>query len=233
MVRKEPIVDRDFNIHGFEVLTWHGKFGNDRKALSVIFSQAEKESVRLFINLPPSVLLFQSREIHSLLLELNSIVPIVVEILEVEPYDPKAFPRFPFPYAVDDWGTGFSNLSVLLEILELPNFAYVKIDRTVFVPLLREKVGRKFLTCLSELITEKGKTVVFEKVESEREFMELCYLSPEPTLFQGFYISRVVEERKNGLRRNKLAINRKKGEGHVESGTAGSFSFRDRSASGN
>ena len=187
-VKKEPIIDRYWRIHGFEVLTVRGKKGDDRGALGLILSKACCGKQKLFINLPPGALF--CREIKEMLYRIGSIVPLVVEILEVEPYNPLTLPFLPFPYALDDWGTGYSNLSTLLRVLKLKQFRYIKIDREVFVPLLKEKKGRAFLVSLLDLMIENGKIPVFEKVETEEEFLELLYLSPEDVLFQGFYVER-------------------------------------------
>ena len=187
-VKKEPIIDRYWRIHGFEVLTVKGKKGDDRGALDLILTKACCGKQKLFINLPPEALF--SREIKEMLFKIGSIVPLVVEILEVEPYNPLTLPLLPFPYALDDWGTGYSNLLTLLRVLRLKQFKYIKIDREIFVPLLRERKGRTFLTSLLDFITENGKIPIFEKVETEEEFLELLYLSPEEVLFQGFYVEK-------------------------------------------
>ena len=193
MVKKEPIVRKDFTVYGYELLTWQGKFGNNRKAVSLIYSEVEKEkNVRLFINFPPTFVMFMPPDVKQLLLELNKTAPVVIEIIEVEPYTPDALPVLPFPYSLDDWGTGYSNLEVLIKILKLPNFRYVKIDRKIFAPLLKTKEGRKFLSSLTEFLHAGGKVTIFEKVENRKEFEELSYLSPENTLFQGFYVMDVL-----------------------------------------
>ncbi len=193
MFREEPIVRRDFTVYGYEILTWQGKLGNNRGAVSLICSKVRKQrNVRLFINFPPTFVMFMPPDVKQLLLELNKIVPVVIEIIEVEPYTPDALPVLPFPYSVDDWGTGYSNLELLIRILKLPNFRYVKIDRKIFAPLLKTKEGRRFLSSLTELLHAEGKVPIFEKVENRKEFEELCYLSPENALFQGFYVMDVL-----------------------------------------
>ena len=66
---------------------------------------------------------------------------------------------------LDDFETGVSNLVWLTEV----NFDYIKIDR-VFVNALNFDVKKNMASSIMELVTSLGKDVVFEGVETKREY---------------------------------------------------------------
>lgn len=194
-MKKELIVDRWGNLYGFEILTQEGKEGNDKEAITRIIKEIApyfRKGAKMFVNLPPSALFVE--EIVELLHKLKSYADVVIEIIETERFDPLSLPDIGIPYALDDCGTGYASLCVLLKALESKAFKYVKIDRTIFTRLIRKREGRKFLLALCTVIRESGKRVIFEKVESKEEFYQLVFLSPEESLFQGFYIERTFRK---------------------------------------
>jgi EAL domain-containing protein (putative c-di-GMP-specific phosphodiesterase class I) len=190
-VKKELIVDRQGNLYGFEILTQEGREGNDKGAISRIIKEIApyfQRGAKMFVNLPPSALF--SEEIARLLSELKTYADLVVEVIETEKFDPLSLPDLGIPYALDDYGTGYASLCILLRALESRLFHYIKIDREAFAVLLKDKEGKKFLSSLCTTIKNAGKRVIFEKVETEEEFLQLAFLSPEDTLFQGFYVEK-------------------------------------------
>ncbi|WP_242536358.1 EAL domain-containing protein, partial [Vibrio sp. Vb2880] len=66
---------------------------------------------------------------------------------------------------LDDFGTGISNLVWLTEV----NFDYIKIDR-VFVNALNFDIKEGMARAVMDLVTNLGKEVVFEGVETKREY---------------------------------------------------------------
>ncbi|EJE4166771.1 EAL domain-containing protein [Vibrio parahaemolyticus] len=70
-----------------------------------------------------------------------------------------------FIIVLDDFGTGVSNLVWLTEI----NFDFIKIDR-VFVKALNYDVKKSMSSAIMDLVASLDKEVVFEGVETEKEF---------------------------------------------------------------
>ncbi|WP_165313781.1 EAL domain-containing protein [Vibrio ziniensis] len=89
-----------------------------------------------------------------------------------------------FMVVLDDFGTGVSNLVWLTEV----NFDYIKIDR-VFVNALNFDIKKGMASAIMDLVASLGKDVVFEGVETEREYnmiKEHCFTG----YVQGWYFYR-------------------------------------------
>lgn len=89
---------------------------------------------------------------------------IDVELVEIADFSLRA-QALGFMVVLDDFGTGVSNLVWLTEV----NFDYIKIDR-VFVNALNFDIKKGMATAIMELVASLGKEVVFEGVETKREY---------------------------------------------------------------
>jgi len=195
MIKKEPIVDRNFSLYGFEILTELGKNGDDKGSLKAILNEIvplfRGWDTKVFVNLPFSSL--KDKEIQALIKSLSRKLDLVVEVLETEPFDPLKVPDLGVFYALDDYGTGWASLKVLLGALSNPLFKYIKLDRVIFLGFLKTKGGRKLLADFIDFISLQGRIIIFEKVETEEEFCELLYISPENALFQGYFVEKQIQ----------------------------------------
>ncbi|WP_282477737.1 EAL domain-containing protein [Vibrio sp. ABG19] len=86
-----------------------------------------------------------------------------------------------FMVVLDDFGTGVSNLVWLTEI----DFDYIKVDR-VFVNALNYDLKKDMVSPVMELVTSLQKEVVFEGVETEREYQMIQKHCPT-AFIQGWY----------------------------------------------
>lgn len=86
-----------------------------------------------------------------------------------------------FKVVLDDFGTGVSNLVWLTEI----DFDYIKVDR-VFVNALNYELKKDMVSPVMELVTSLQKEVVFEGVETEREYHMIQKHCPT-AFIQGWY----------------------------------------------
>jgi len=90
--------------------------------------------------------------------------------------------------AVDNFGTGFSNLS---RLKDMP-IDRVKIDRRLVSDIARSEEARTICSAVVGLIKQLGLDVVIEGVESEDQIEILRVMGCMK--FQGFHLSRPVEE---------------------------------------
>lgn len=90
--------------------------------------------------------------------------------------------------AIDDFGTGFSNLA---RLKDLP-VDRIKIDRSLVRDILISNEARTICSAVVGLIQGLGMQVVIEGVESEEQVEMLRIIGC--TVFQGFHLSRPVEE---------------------------------------
>jgi len=88
-------------------------------------------------------------------------------------------------FALDDFGKGYSNLQVLME---LP-YNYVKIDRSV---IAKSTINPKMLTLLTEMLHKMEKQIVAEGVETEEELALIKRIGIERV--QGYYFSKPLPE---------------------------------------
>ncbi|NMU18916.1 EAL domain-containing protein, partial [Vibrio parahaemolyticus] len=89
---------------------------------------------------------------------------IDVELIEIAEFSARA-QALGFMVVLDDFGTGVSNLVWLTEV----NFDYIKIDR-VFVNALNFDIKKGMASAIMDLVASLGKEVVFEGVETKREY---------------------------------------------------------------
>jgi EAL domain-containing protein (putative c-di-GMP-specific phosphodiesterase class I) len=86
--------------------------------------------------------------------------------------------------AVDDLGSGYSNLKRVLELEP----RIVKLDRTLVTGLHENRRQQVLVRCLVQLCSDLGARVVVEGVESREEY--LAVLDTGAQLVQGFFFAR-------------------------------------------
>ncbi len=96
--------------------------------------------------------------------------------------------RYGIKFFLDDFGTGFSNLS---SMMGLP-FSTIKIDRTLLVNALSNNRNRKILEGICHAFFEVGFNIVIEGVEDEKGY-EIA-IQTMATHIQGFYYAKPMRE---------------------------------------
>lgn len=89
-----------------------------------------------------------------------------------------------FTVAMDDFGTGFSNL----EYLQRLDIDVLKIDKRFIDPICEEKRSREIVRAIIQMGRAFGVEVVAEGVETENQFARLKELGVD--IIQGYYIAR-------------------------------------------
>ena len=91
-----------------------------------------------------------------------------------------------FMFSVDDYGTGYSNIQSIFSI----NFDIVKIDKSILWAAEKDEFGMIILSNSVRMITQLGKKILVEGVETEEQ-IELLRQFPVDYL-QGFYFSKPI-----------------------------------------
>ncbi len=94
-----------------------------------------------------------------------------------------------FMFSVDDYGTGYSNIQSIFSI----NFDIVKIDKSILWAAERDEFGMIILSNSIRMITQLGKKILVEGVET-KEQIELLKQFPVDYL-QGFYFSKPIPKK--------------------------------------
>ena len=149
----------------------------------------------VFINSMPSVHIDSDSqaEIERLLSELSD--KVVVEMTENSEYDDddlndikRRYFRLNIPIAIDDYGTGYSNISNLLRYT--PN--YVKIDRSLISGIQDNLNKKHFVREIIDFCHDNGIMALAEGVETSEELRTVILLGAD--LIQGFYTARPSAE---------------------------------------
>ena len=158
------------------------------------FIDAHSESfggARVFINSIPGV-----RTDEAFLSELESMIAahadkVVVELTEeAELKDPELeklkayFEKLGIHIAVDDYGTGYSNVSNLLRYM--PDF--VKIDRALLSEIQKAPQKQHFVREIIDFCHDNGIKALAEGVETAEELRTVIHLGAD--LIQGFYTAK-------------------------------------------
>ncbi len=150
---------------------------------------------KVFINSIPKTKLSleDTRRIGELLMKHSDTV--VVELTEqAEPDDDELnalkerYNNLGIPIAIDDYGTGYSNVTNLLRYM--PN--YVKIDRSLLSDLQDSPKKRHFVREIIEFCHENNILALAEGVETADELREVILLGAD--LIQGYYTARPASE---------------------------------------
>lgn len=145
----------------------------------------------VFINSMPSVKISpdKAKQIEQMLGELSDIV--VVEMTEQSEFTDKdlneikeKFSRLGIRIAIDDYGTGYSNISNLLRYT--PNF--VKIDRSLLSGIQDNPNKKHFVREIIDFCHDNGIMALAEGVENSEELRTVILLGAD--LIQGFYTAR-------------------------------------------
>ena len=145
----------------------------------------------VFINSMPNVRVEPDKEteIESLLRSLSD--KVVVEMTESSEYGEKELNEIKEKYrslniriAIDDYGTGYSNISNLLRYT--PN--YVKIDRSLLSGIHNNPNKKHFVREIIDFCHENEILALAEGVENSEELRTVILLGAD--LIQGFYIAR-------------------------------------------
>ncbi|HNQ98124.1 MAG TPA: EAL domain-containing protein, partial [Treponemataceae bacterium] len=94
-----------------------------------------------------------------------------------------------FRLAIDDYGTGYSNVEMMLET----TFHTVKIDRSMITAADQSEEGRKVLEDLIMMFKSMDLSIVAEGVETGDQLAMVESLGVD--LIQGYYYSRPLPEK--------------------------------------
>ena len=115
--------------------------------------------------------------------------------------------------AIDDYGTGFSNISNLIRYS--PN--YVKIDRSLVERIQEKPRIQKLVAGIIEFVHENGYFALAEGVETHEELKTMIALGSD--LIQGYYLAKptsyLMEELPETLRDEVVELNRMRSEYEV------------------
>ena len=144
---------------------------------------------KVFINSIPGVKVNDINEINRKLSEYSD--RIVVELTEEAELDDadldlvkKYFTDLNIEIAIDDYGTGYSNISNLLRYM--PN--YVKIDRSLLSEIQNKPQKQHFVREIIEFCHSNNIKALAEGVETSEELRTVIHLGVD--LIQGFYTGR-------------------------------------------
>ena len=91
-----------------------------------------------------------------------------------------------FTFAMDDYGTGYSNMQSIFSL----DFDMVKIDKGILWSAEKNAIGRAILDNSVRMIREMRRKIIVEGVETEEQIRLLAKLSVD--FLQGFYFSKPV-----------------------------------------
>lgn len=116
--------------------------------------------------------------------------------------------------AIDDYGTGFSNISNLIRYS--PN--YVKIDRSLIEDIQEKPRIQKLVASIIEFVHENGFFALAEGVETPEELKTMISLGTD--FLQGYYLAKpttyVLNELPESLRNEIVELNRMRSEYEVK-----------------
>ena len=168
----------------------------ERATLMNVLTLIDKETEKfhgkmVFINSIPNIVLSAEDDavISSLLVKHSDTA--VIEMTEQAAPDDEQIERLKSHYrtlnvriAVDDYGTGYSNVKNLLEYT--PN--YVKIDRSLLSEIQNSQKKRHFVRDIIEFCHDNGILALAEGVETSDELRTVILLGID--LIQGYYTAR-------------------------------------------
>lgn len=149
------------------------------------------EDKKLFINSIPAYML-NALDWEALVEKYGQLMDrLVVEMTEQTEMNDEHLARFRnrlkkhnISLAIDDYGTGFSNLSNLIRY----NPNYVKIDRALIQDIQEKPKIQKLVAGIIEFIHENGYSALAEGVETYEELKTMIGLGAD--YIQGFYVAR-------------------------------------------
>lgn len=149
----------------------------------------------VFINSMPNIRLSPESILKLEKLLKERLGNIVIEMTESAEYDDneletikEKYTALDIPIAIDDYGTGYSNISNLLRYT--PN--YVKIDRSLLSGIESSPNKKHFVREIIDFCHENNIMALAEGVESSQELRTVILLGAD--LIQGFYTARPAAE---------------------------------------
>ena len=91
-----------------------------------------------------------------------------------------------FKIAIDDFGTEYSNLDVLLNL----DTNIIKIDKCFVEGIDQDIIKNEIITFISRIAKVKNKSIVLEGVEQESEAMTIKEMSCDLIYVQGYYYNK-------------------------------------------
>lgn len=196
LMRTDPVIDmRPLEV--VEIATKLGKLYDIEKATMNNVLEYLLQNItlfddrKLFINSIPAFML-SSTDWDALVDRYGELMnKLVVEMTEQTEMDDEHLARFRnrlkkyhISLAIDDYGTGYSNLSNLIRYS--PN--YVKIDRALIQDIQEKPKIQKLVSGIIEFIHENGYSALAEGVETYEELKAMIDLGTD--YIQGFYIAK-------------------------------------------
>lgn len=196
---RSELCPKPFHILKYAELT--GRLNDIERAtflniLGIIDSEKQRFSGRrVFINSIPKTKLDTEafRRVGELLMKHSDTA--VVELTEqAEPDEEELnalkerYMNMGVPLAIDDYGTGYSNVKNLLRYM--PN--YVKIDRSLLSDIQQSPKKRHFVREIIEFCHDNSIMALAEGIETAEELREVILLGAD--LIQGFYTARPAAE---------------------------------------
>lgn len=180
---------------------------------------------KLFVNSIPAYML-NTHDWDALMDKYSMLMDkLVVEMTEQTEMDDKFINKFRnrlkkhnISLAIDDYGTGFSNLSNLIRYT--PN--YVKIDRALVQDIHEKPKIQKLVSGIIEFIHENGYSALAEGVETYEELKTM--IDMEVDYIQGYYLARpeaeLLQEIDGKFKEEIIALNIMRSEYSVKVYTA-------------
>lgn len=171
------------------------------------------EERKLFVNSIPAYML-HSADWEALVKKYGHLMDkLVIEMTEQSEMDNerisgirKRLKEHNIALAIDDYGTGFSNISNLIRY----NPNYVKIDRSLIENIQDKPRIQKLVAGIIEFVHENGFFALAEGVETKEELETMIALGCD--LIQGYYIAKpasyVLHEISDTLREEIVKLNR-------------------------
>ncbi|MBR3039172.1 MAG: EAL domain-containing protein [Lachnospiraceae bacterium] len=157
--------------------------------------QAVFEGKKVFINSIPGIKISSEdldRVSNLLQKEAKNVVVELTEEAELDDIElentQNFFKNFGIETAVDDYGTGYSNVSNLLRYM--PN--YVKIDRSLLSEIQNKTQKQHFVREIIEFCHDNGIMALAEGIETKEELQMVILLGAD--LIQGYYTGRPKAE---------------------------------------
>lgn len=115
---------------------------------------------------------------------------LVIEITEEEELDPEALqakrnaPGFVSTFALDDYGSGYSNERSLLDLAP----GYIKVDRAIIREIHTDQDKQQILANIVTYAHQRNMKIVAEGLETPEEILKVLELGAD--LLQGFYLAK-------------------------------------------
>ena len=217
LMRTDPVI----NMRSLEVIDIATKLGKlyeiEKATMSNVMEYLEQhidafEERKMFINSIPAHMLKLS-DWEQLVNRYGGLMSkLVVEMTEQTEMDDEQLTKFRnrlkkfnISLAIDDYGTGFSNLSNLIRYS--PN--YVKIDRALIKNIEDKPKIQKLVAGIIEFIHENGYSALAEGVETYEELKNMIGLGSD--FIQGYYLAKpdavLLDEIEEKYREEIIALN--------------------------